>query len=432
MANAPVIQIPKVFEVILLLAFRYFVFYGGRGAAKSHTIARILLILGMQSTYRIACCREVMTSISDSVHRLLKDLIGEYGLHEFYTVYNDRIEGKNGTLFIFKGLKHNVSGIKSLEGVDIAWIEEAENVTDGSWEILIPTIRKPGSCIIVSFNTRYSSDPTYQRFVANPSSDTYVAKVSFRDNPFFPEVLEKERVKLMMTDHEAYLHVWEGEPDTRRTGFIYAKQITKAREEGRIGKFPYDPGFPVYTAWDLGFGDATSIFFFQVIGREVRIIDHFSNCGEELDYYVREVLNKKPYTYARVSVYLPHDGAHGNIRGARPSQQLADMGYKNIVLPRASGISADIEMTRQVLNYCNFHKEACHEGIHSLEHYRYQWDDNRKIFKKTPLHDWSSNDADAMRYVAQAVSQLKHIPVATSDKSDPFRRRNSASSWMGA
>lgn len=427
----PTIKIPRPFAPILERQYRYFVFYGGRGGAKSHTIARILLAMGMEKPLRIACCREIMTSVEASVHQLLRDLIGEYGLSGFYRVYKDGITGQNGTKFIFRGLKHNIDGVRSMEGVDICWVEEANNVSDASWEITIPTIRKPGSFFIVSFNPKYSSDPTYRRFIARTSPDTLVTRIGYRDNPFFPVELEAERVKLQREDPEAYAHVWEGEVDNRKTGFIYAKQLARARDEQRITNVPYDPAFPVYTAWDLGFGDATSVWFFQMVGREVRVIDHATGYGEEMDYYVREVLGKKRYRYAPVSVYLPHDGAHGNIRGATPSRQMHDMGYRNVVLPKTSNRTADIEMTRQVMSYTVWDATKCEKGLYALEHYRYEWNEERQQFKTTPLHDWASNDADAFRALAGAVSQLKFVPVAgRTPRQLPMPHR--PASWMGA
>jgi phage terminase large subunit len=411
--------------------YRYFVLYGGRGSGKSHTLARIALIKGMEKATRIVCLREVQNAISDSVHRLLADLIKEYDLEYFYTVQNDKIIGKNGTLFIFKGLKHNVSGIKSLEGCDIAWAEEAENITDHSWEILIPTIRKENSQLWISFNTRYSSDPTYQRFVKHDDPDIWCQKVSFRDNPFFPEILEKERRRLEINDPDAYAHVWEGEPDTRRTGFIYAKQIHQAREQGRLAICKYDPGSEVYMGCDLGFGDSTDIWWWQFVGRELRFINYYSNVGEQLEHYVK-IIKDKPYNYAAVPMYLPHDGAHGNIRGESVARQLSRMGVKNIVLEREADITPGIELVRQMLSFSVFDSQFCKEGIHALEHYRYQWDEDKKIFRSKPLHDWASNGADAMRSACRGAARVKNfMGAAAINKFDPFDQYDNSASWMG-
>lgn len=155
--------------------------------------------------------RDFQASIADSVHKLLSDQITALGLENQYRVFNNSIIGVNGTEFIFKGLKINASQIKSTEGVDICWVEEAHSVSDESWELLIPTIRKPGSEIWISFNPMNEEDPTYRRFVKNPPPGAIVKKVGWRDNPWFPSVLKKEMEHMKEVDYEQYLHVWEGE-----------------------------------------------------------------------------------------------------------------------------------------------------------------------------------------------------------------------------
>ena len=429
------IQIPEKFLPLLDLDIRYKVFYGGRGGAKSHNFARALLIKGMQSKMRFVCAREIQKSIKDSVHRLLSDIILEHGLTHHYTVLENEIRGKNGTIFMFRGLKHNTTDLKSLEGADIIWIEEAENVSNSSYEIVIPTIRKETleedgtikeSEIWISFNTKNVTDPTYQRFIAKPDDDVYVQKVSWRDNPFFPGVLEKERLKLQREDPEAYEHIWEGMPDTRRSGVVYAKQMNKAREDGRICRVPYDPSFEVFTAWDLGYGDSTAIWFLQFVGRELRWIDYYENSGEFLPHYALLVKNK-PYVYSKH--YLPHDGGANNVRGAKPSKQLADLGLPNYVLPRTS-LASGIDETRKVLAYSVFDAQKTKDGIHTLDNYHYEWDEDRQMFKKDPYHDWSEHGASAARYAALAAAIQKGSLL--KDTTPTHRRRNTSSTaWMG-
>lgn len=403
---SPQIDIPLAFEG-LFKPKRNKVFYGGRGGAKSHAFGRTLLIQGLQKQLRIVCAREFQKSIKDSVHKLLSDIIRANPLMaSFYQVLESTIRGKNGTEFIFIGLKHNVTGIKSLEGADICWVEEAENVSDKSWEVLIPTMRKPGSEIWVSFNTKNISDPTYQRFVANKSDDTLCVKVSWRDNPFFPDVLRKEMEKLREVDPEAHAHIWEGEPDTRRSGAVYAKQIAKARDEGRITVVPYDPGSEVFTVWDLGFGDATAIWWLQFVGRELRWIDFYENNGEQLGHYA-SVVKGKQYNYRRVPVFLPHDGGHGNIRGDSVSKQLATLGLQNVVLEREQDITPGIELLRQTIAYSCFDAVNCKDGLHALENYAYEWDEDKSVFKGKPRHDWTSHASDAARYAAIAAGRVK-------------------------
>lgn len=207
------IEIPTAFKP-LFQPYRYKVYYGGRGGAKSWNFARALLIKGVQQNLLVLCTREFQGSILDSVHRLLCNQIEAMGLSSFYTIQQKSITGRNGTQFIFEGLKNNVTKIKSMEGVDIVWCEEAENISAFSWDVLIPTIRKKGSEIWLSFNPADELDETYQRYVINPPANALVKKVTWRDNPWFPEELEQERLNCKQQNERKYLHIWEGEPNT--------------------------------------------------------------------------------------------------------------------------------------------------------------------------------------------------------------------------
>jgi len=207
----PKIQIPSVFKS-LAKPTRYKVYYGGRGGAKSWNIARALIIRAAQQPTRILCAREFQQSIQESVHKLLADQIGLLGLDELFTVQQKNITcDLTGSEFIFEGLRNNVTKVKSMEGIDICWCEEAETIPERSWDVLIPTIRKPDSEIWVSFNPNDEMDDTYQRFVLNPPSNAIVQKVTWRDNPYFPDELRAEMDDLKASNHKKYLHVWEGE-----------------------------------------------------------------------------------------------------------------------------------------------------------------------------------------------------------------------------
>lgn len=395
------IVIPQAFQ-FLIEPKRYKAVYGGRGSGKSHSIARILLALAAQKPLRIACAREIQKSIRDSVHKLIGDIVRETpAFAEFYQVQETRIIGANGSEFIFIGLKHNTRDLKSLEGVDICWIEEAENVSEKSYEILIPTIRKDGSEIWASFNVRNVTDPTYRRFVSQAGDDTTAKKVSWRDNPFFPQVLRDEMEKLQRLDHVAYLHIWEGEPDERRNGHVYGSQIAKMRDQGRITKVPYDPSSEVFTAWDLGYADSTSIWFAQFVGRELRVIDFYENSNEPLSHYV-EMVKGKGYNYS--THWLPHDGNSTTIVGVSVASQLRQLGLANRILERETEIYSGIEMVRAAMGHMVIDSERCADGIKSLENYAYEWDDERGAFKSKPRHDWTSHAADGMRYLIRAVN----------------------------
>ena len=288
----PQARIPECFSFLFQDA-RYKVAYGGRGGAKSWAFADALLIQCCQSPLRVLCAREFQNSIKDSVHQLLSDRIKTLGLDGFYEIQQTTIKGRNGSQFAFEGLRHNVSKIKSYEGVDRVWVEEANKVSKSSWETLIPTIRKDKSEIWVSFNPELDTDETYKRFVLNPPPNSIVRKVGWRDNPWFPEVLKIERDTLKSRDPDAYLNVWEGNCRITVDGAIYAREIREATEEGRITRVPYDAGKPVHTFWDLGWGDNTSIWFVQPMATEFRFIDFYQNRHMKLADYVK-LLREKP------------------------------------------------------------------------------------------------------------------------------------------
>lgn len=189
---------------------RYKVGYGGRGSAKSWGFGRAAVMLASRRRTRFLCARELQVSIGDSVHKLLSDQIEAMRLAPWFEIQNNLIRGANGSEFIFTGIRNNATKIKSTEGVDICWVEEAEGVSERSWEILIPTIRKPGSEIWVTFNPDQVTDPTYRRFVTTPPPRSIVSKLSWRDNPWFSDELREEKDYLARVDPDAYEHVWEG------------------------------------------------------------------------------------------------------------------------------------------------------------------------------------------------------------------------------
>ena len=270
------LDIPKALLPLLQPA-RYKVMYGGRGAGKSFTVASWLDIYGVKRPLRVLCAREYQVSIKDSVHRLLADRIEALGLSQFYTVTQTSIIGTNGTEFIFKGLHHNAQEIKSMEGVDICWVEEASSVSAESWDVLIPTIRKQGSEIWLTFNPLSPDDATWQRFVKNPPPGAWVQKVLFSDNPWFPEVLDDERKHLQEIDPELYQHVWLGEPRT-----ISDAQVFKGRYLIQEFDTPEDARF--FQGADWGFAADPTVLIRCFIRGNVLYIDREAyGAGVELD-----------------------------------------------------------------------------------------------------------------------------------------------------
>lgn len=195
----------------LLKPHRYKALWGGRGGAKSYGICDALLILSTLKPLRILCAREFQNSMRDSSHQLLKNRIEALGLGEFFNVQRDRIIGGNGSEFLFKGLRMNFETIKSIANIDICWVEEAQSISSESWETLKPTIRADGSEIWVSFNPARATDPVYQDFIIKPDHGaSYIKQVNWRDNPYFPDVLNDERLRMLARDPDAYQHIWEG------------------------------------------------------------------------------------------------------------------------------------------------------------------------------------------------------------------------------
>jgi len=390
----------------LFQPYRYKVAYGGRGATKSWGFARALLIQGAQRKLRILCTREVQKSIKDSVHSLLCDQIQALGFGRLYDPLQTEIRGKNGTEFLFAGLStQTVESIKSYEGVDICWVEEARAVSKRSWSILIPTIRKEGSEIWVSFNPELDTDETYVRFVVNPPPGSWVQKLTWRDNPWFSDTLRAEMEHLKKVDPEAYENVWEGKCRTAVEGAIYAKEIAQLVEQRRIRNVPYDPMLRVHTIWDLGWNDQTTIIFAQRLGGELRVIDYYERSHTT---YAEDaaMLERKGYRYGKH--WLPHDGKAQTkaANGKSPEEILKALGLQVEIVP-LHDVEQGIKAARQMFPRCYFDQDKAARLIDCLKRYR------RRINQTTqepeaPLHDEYSHGADAFRGLALIVDKLKN------------------------
>lgn len=391
---------------------RYKVMYGGRGGAKSWGIARALLLLGAQAPERILCAREVQKSMRDSVHQLLRDQIKDLGLEAFYTVLADEVRGANGTTFTFAGLRHNVDSIKSKESLTKVWVEEAQTVSAHSWATLIPTLRKEGSEVWLSFNPGLESDETYQRFVVTPPPGAKVVKIGWSDNPWFPDVLKAEMEHLKETDYDAYLNVWEGHPRVTLDGAVFANELRDATSAGRITRVPYDPSLPVYPVFDLGRRDLTAIWFAQQSGFEHRLIDYYENRGHYIAHYLK-VLSDRPYHYGEV--WLPHDARNAQLGALNTiEQQVRAAGHKVRIVPKVA-IPNRINAARSIFPRCFFDEEKCAAGLLRLRNYRYEVDAETGEWSANPLHDDNSNGADALTYYAVALQepkQAKRPPVS--------------------
>lgn len=205
------IKIPEKLKCLFTIKKRYIVLYGGRGSAKSHTVATFLLSKSLEKKIRILCTREIQKSIKDSVWKLLTEKINEYQWNSLFKITDDSIIClKTGSEFIFKGLHGNGQDIKSTEGIDYAWVEEAQSVSRDSLEVLVPTVRKEGSQIIFTYNPLFEEDPVHADYTLTDRDDTLKIEINWRDNPWFPEVLKADMEYDKKTNLNKYLHIWEG------------------------------------------------------------------------------------------------------------------------------------------------------------------------------------------------------------------------------
>ena len=328
-------------------------------------------------------------------------LIEGRGIDDFYDVLNTETRGKNGTVFTFVGLHHNISNIKSMHNVKKFWGEEAQTFSQNSLQILFPTIRAEGSELIFTMNPILEEDPAYQMLVVNPPPDSLVVKVNYSDNPYFPEVLRKEMEHLKVKNYQEYLHVWEGNCKAAVEGAIFAKELSLAQEQGRILHVPYNEARPVDTFWDLGHSDQTAIWFAQIVGFEYRILRYYSNSQEKMQHYIK-YLQSLPYTYG--THYLPHDAANEQLGQEKTIEQQARGSLGRVfVIPRVPHKVNSIEAARSVFGNCYFDKELCADGLSCLRRYAYRVDPETGKISKEPEHNIWSHGADAFQCLGMAL-----------------------------
>ncbi len=442
MGNGIKLELPTKLRFLLKPA-RYKVAWGGRGGVKSWSFARSLLGLGSQIPLRILCTREIQRTIKDSVHRLLSDQIKLLNLDHFYDVTENAIVGLNGTEFLFAGLSDQTAeSIKSFEGVDICWPEEAQTITKRSWNILIPTIRKDyrarglpeepnhqcqfvGCCseIWISFNPLLETDETYQRFVVAPPPSAVVVYLTYRDNPWFPKVLEDERVHCQKTQPDDYDNIWEGMPAVVVPGAIFGREMIEMTKGGRLGIVPYDPRLKVHTVWDLGWNDKTAIVICQRGLSEVRVIGYLEDSHKRIDEFAAD-LNALKLNWG--FDFLPHDGFHtARQTGITDAKVLQNFGRSVKPIPHLPDAEQTrIRSLRQLFPRIYMDKDKCARLAECLKRYR------RNVPKhgepSTPLHDEHSHAADAMGYLSLVVEEMSNeddsMGVSAMQPMRPFDR----------
>lgn len=411
--NTANMNVARVFSP-LLSPSRYKAAWGGRGSGKSHFFAFLAVMYCLNKPgCRGVCIREIQKDLKESVMELIEKKIKALGLGEKdgFKVMSDHIRTPGDGVIIFQGMQeHNSDSIKSLEGFDWAWVEEAQTLSSTSLKLLRPTIRAPGSEIWFSWNPRRKSDPVDMLFRGKEQpSNSIIVKANWSDNPDFPPELEQERQDDLRIDPEGYDHVWEGGYITVASGAYYAKVITQARAEKRIGRVGLDPLMTLRAFVDIGGtgakADACTIWICQFIGKEIRVIDYYEAVGQEFAEHVHWLRSSG---YERAHVTLPHDGKQ-NDKVFRVSYESAfkQAGFAVTIIPRMNGaVAARIEAVRRFFPNCWFDEVRCAAGLEALGWYHEKKDDVRNIGLGAE-HDWSSHAADAFGLMALSYDRLQ-------------------------
>ena len=399
------INVPPKLKPVFVGNARYRGSYGGRGSGKTRTFALMTAVRGYEwgkqgRQGQILCGREFMNSLDDSSLEEIKTAIRSIDwLNDYYDVGEKYIRSKDGNIsYTFVGLRRSLDAIKSKARILLAWVDEAESVSDMAWQKLIPTVREQDSEIWVTWNPESKYSATHERFRENPPSGAKIVEMNWSDNPWFPDVLEQERLSDKEQRPDFYDHIWEGDFLTFSEGAYYAREMREAKAESRLREVKYDRSKGVITAWDLGVGDSTAIWFAQFINTEVHLIDYYEGSGVGLEHYVK-VLQEKGYVYD--SHILPHDVRVRELgSGMSRLETLSDLGIRDVEIAPQLNIDDGIQKVRSMLPNCWFDVKKAEKGIDCMVNYSRDWDENGKTWRLRPRHDWASHGADAFRYLA--------------------------------
>jgi phage terminase large subunit len=425
------IDTAEVFEPLLGRA-RYKGAYGGRGSGKSWFMASLLIDYALcNKGFRAVCIREVQKSLKESAKRLIEDTIEQHGVGSRFNVLADRIETPGGGVILFQGMQdHTADSIKSLEGMDVAWTEEAQSLSARSLELLRPTIRKPGSELWFSWNPRRKVDPVDVMLRGDRPTDSVVVRANYNNNPWFPEVLEQERLDCLRTNADQYAHIWEGDYITVSSGAYYAASLATARAEHRIGRVAADPLLPLKAFCDIGGtgarSDAFSIWIAQFVGQEIRVLDYYEAQGQPLASHV-EWLRSKGYTPEKAQIVLPHDGStQEKVYDVSFESALKSIGYGVTVIPNQGKGAARsrIESARRLFPSIWFNEPTTQGGLDALGWYHEKTDEHRNI-GLGPDHDWSSHAADAFGLMCVAYE-----PPVKKPEYDYSAKHYASGGWM--
>ncbi len=411
------IETARVFEP-LLQPRRYKGAAGGRGSGKSHFFAEGIVETAIaRPGLRVVCIREVQKSLAESAKRLIEDKMQALQVGSLFNPLKTEIGTPGGGVILFQGMQdHTAETIKSLEGIDVAWIEEAQTLSDRSWRMLRPTIRKDRSEIWASWNPRLASDPVdkfFKEAQARADKDIMSVKANWRDNPWFPQVLEAERVRDLENDPDAYPHVWEGDYITILSGAYYASALREADAEGRIDFVPVDPNLRIWAFWDIGGpgkkADAMAIVIAQFVGQKINVLDYIEGVGQVLGYYLEELRSRG---WERAFCVVPHDAAQthaDNPTGIDFEAQLRAAKFETKRVHSPPGIVMQrISTTRRLFSRMFFNKDKTEALRAALGWYHEKRDEKRGV-GLGPEHDWSSHGADAFGLMAISYEEPRKV-----------------------
>lgn len=397
---------------------------GGRGSGKTRTFAKMSAVRAMVWAKAgregiILCCRQFMNSLADSSLEELKAAIRETPwLAPHFDIGEKYIRTLDGRVtYSFAGLDRNIDSIKSKARILLCWVDEAEPVTEEAWTKLIPTLREEDSELWVTWNPEREESATNKRFGSTTSSDgkptnsrVRIATVNYSDNPWFPDILDRVRLRDKEERPHLYDHIWEGDYITVQEGAYYAPNLTVAREQKRIAVIPEDPNLIIRLYADIGgTGAKADNFVFwaaQHVGLEIRWVNHYEVQGQPLSAHLNW-MRSQGYTPDRCKIWLPHDGdTQEKVFDTSYRRSLEDAGYQVEVVPNQGKGAAmqRVEMARKLFPRMRFDEEKCKAGLKALGWYHEKRDDMRGI-GLGPNHDWSSHSADAFGLGAVAYEE---------------------------
>lgn len=409
------VEVPRKLKP-LLYPKRYKGAYGGRGGAKSHFFAEQIIIRAFTQPTRIVCIREVQNSIKDSVKQLLQDKIAKFKLEPFFDILESEIRGPRGSQIVFKGMQsYNASNIKSLEGYDVAWVEEAQTLSQHSLDLLRPTLRKEGSELWFSWNPRFKTDPVDMFFRKSPPPDAISVMVNWYDNPWFPDVLHKEMKHDFEVDEDKAEHIWNGAYGSSQ-GAILARWVGKAERDGRINDdVSFDrEGAAIEVSADLGFRDTASFWYWQRKPGGFSVLKYDADTGLDADDWIPRIQEQVMQLGGKLGkIWLPHDARAKTFQSKYTTidRFITAFGADKVAIVPQSKKLDQINAARKVLPRCEFHRTNCEAGIDGLIAWEYAYNEETGVFSREPLHNWASHPSDAFCYGAQVMEETKPKPA---------------------